>query len=60
MFFTCPQSVFLAGVPAAVLSRLVHLGSDQQQGERRAAERPPHLRRGAVRPAAGNLPLRLL
>lgn len=55
-----PQSVFLARVPAAVLSGLVHLGPDQQQGERRAAERSAHLRRGAVRPAAGDLPLRLL
>lgn len=55
-----PQSVFLAGVPAAGLSGLVHLRSDQQQGQRRPAEGPPHLRRGPVRPAAGDLPLRLL
>lgn len=55
-----PQSIFLARVPAAVLSGLVHLSPDQQQGERRAAERSAHLWRGAVRSVAGDLPLCLL
>lgn len=54
------QSLLLAGVSPVVLSGVVHLGSDQRQGQRCPAERAPHLWSCAVCGAAGNLPLCLL
>jgi hypothetical protein len=54
------QSFFLAGFSAAVFAGVVHLGTDQQQGECPTAERSADIRSGAVSLTAGTVPLRLL
>ena len=54
------QSFLLAGFPATVFAGVVHLSSDQQQGECPTAERSADIRSGALSLTPGAFPLRLL